>query len=120
MTAWVVIRNPTSRILPIVLGIFGYTYGSLLGVFLLGALTKTRGSDKGNLIAMAAGFIAVAILSGLPSDLLKLCGLPPLPRPEWLPLIAFPWRITFGTLVTFLVGLLFSPTAINGQTPNPS
>ena len=120
MTAWVVIRNPTSRILPIVLGIFGYTYGSLLGVFLLGALTKTRGSDKGNLIAMAAGFIAVAILSGLPSDLLKLCGLPPLPRPDWLPLIAFPWRITFGTLVTFLVGLLFSPTAITGQTPNPS
>ena len=89
-------------------------------MFLLGALTKTRGSDKGNLIAMAAGFIAVAILSGLPSDLLKLCGLPPLPRPDWLPLIAFPWRITFGTLVTFLVGLLFSPTAINRQTPNPS
>jgi Na+/proline symporter len=109
ITAWVVITNPTSRILPIVLGIFGYTYGSLLGIFLLGALTKTRGSDRGNLIAMVAGFLAVAILSGLPSDLLKLCGLPPLPRPDWLPLIAFPWRITFGTLVTFFVGFLFRP-----------
>ncbi|NBT90687.1 MAG: sodium:proline symporter, partial [Verrucomicrobia bacterium] len=109
ITAWVVITNPTSRILPIVLGIFGYTYGSLLGIFLLGALTKTRGSDRGNLIAMLAGFIAVAVLSGLPSDLLKLCGLPPLPRPDWLPLIAFPWRITFGTLVTFCVGYLFRP-----------
>jgi Na+/proline symporter len=109
-TAWVVISNPSSRILPIVLGIFGYTYGSLLGIFLLGALTKTRGSDRGNLIAMGCGFLAVAILSGLPSDLLKLAGQPPLPRPEWLPLIAFPWRITFGTLVTFFVALLFRST----------
>ena len=109
-TAWIVISNPTSRILPIVLGIFGYTYGSLLGIFLLGALTKTRGSDRGNLIAMAAGFIAVAILAGLPSDLLRLAGLPPLPRPDWLPLIAFPWRITFGTLVTFFVAILFRST----------
>ena len=56
---------------------------------------------------MATGFLVVAILSGLPSDLLKLCGLPPLPRPDWLPLIAFPWRITFGTLTTFLIALLF-------------
>jgi SSS family transporter len=109
VTAWVVISNPTSRILPIVLGVFGYTYGSLLGIFLLGALTKNRGSDIGNLIAMAAGFLSVAILSGLPSDLLKLIGLPPLPRPDWLPLIAFPWRITFGTLTTFLVAYFFTP-----------
>jgi Na+/proline symporter len=106
-TSWVVIANPSSRILPIVLGIFGYTYGSLLGIFLLGALTQTRGSDRGNLVAMASGFIAVAILAGLPSDLLKLAGLPPLPRPDWLPLIAFPWRITFGTLTTLCIGLLF-------------
>ena len=34
-----------SRVIPIVIGIFGYTYGSLLGVFLVGMLTKTRGSD---------------------------------------------------------------------------
>src|SRR5205085_10381034 len=45
-----------SRIIPIVLGIFGYTYGSLLGVFLVGMLTKTRGNNRGNLIAMICGF----------------------------------------------------------------
>jgi len=116
-TAWVVISNPTSRILPIVLGIFGYTYGSLLGIFLLGALTKNRGNDTGNLIAMVAGFLAVAVLSGLPSDLLKLVGLPPLPRPDWLPLIAFPWRITFGTSTTFLVACFFSPKN-KGNSPS--
>jgi solute:Na+ symporter, SSS family len=53
-----------SRVIPIVLGIFGYTYGSLLGVFLVGMLTKTRGSERGNLVAMVCGFIAVAFLSG--------------------------------------------------------
>ena len=47
------------RIIPIVLGIFGYTYGSLLGVFLAGMLTKSRGNNTGNIIAMIVGFIAV-------------------------------------------------------------
>ncbi len=61
-----------ARIIPIVLGIFGYTYGSLLGVFLIGMLTKTRGSERGNLIAMIAGFVVVAIFSGLHNDLWRL------------------------------------------------
>ena len=47
-TAWVTSHNPTLRILPIILGIFGYTYGSLLGVFMVGLFTKGRGSDFGN------------------------------------------------------------------------
>jgi hypothetical protein len=55
-----------------VLGIFGYTYGSLLGVFLVRMLTKTRGSETGNLVAMVCGFIAVAVLSGLHNDLWNL------------------------------------------------
>src|SRR3954447_4387904 len=41
-TAWLVIVHPNVRIIPIVLGIFGYTYGSLLGVFLCGMFTKRR------------------------------------------------------------------------------
>ena len=69
LTAVVVIYSPHARIIPIVLGIFGYTYGSLLGIFLLGLTTKTRGTEKGNLIAMLAGFLAVGIWSGLPCDL---------------------------------------------------
>ena len=70
VTAAVVVYSPHARIIPVVLGIFGYTYGSLLGIFLLGLTTKTRGTDRGNLLAMAAGFVGVAILSGLPWDLL--------------------------------------------------
>jgi len=37
---------------PIVLSVFGYTYGSLLGVFLCGIFTKQRGNNFGNVIAM--------------------------------------------------------------------
>jgi SSS family solute:Na+ symporter len=71
ITAAVVVYSPHARIIPIVLGIFGYTYGSLLGIFLLGLTTKDRGTERGNLIAMLAGFIGVAIWSGLPWDLLN-------------------------------------------------
>ncbi len=100
------------RIIPIILGVFGYTYGSLLGVFFVGMLTKTRGSDTGNVIGMAAGFVAVAILTGLPNDLAQIVGIRLYQQPTWLPVIEFPWRIMFGTLVTFLTALCFaSPRA---------
>ncbi len=100
-----------SRVIPIVLGIFGYTYGSLLGIFLVGMLTRTRGSERGNLLAMLCGFIAVTILSGLHNDVWQLMH-PQIKdavlwKPSWLPAIEFPWRITFGTLVTVAVALCF-------------
>src|SRR3954469_16747512 len=71
-TAYLVIVHPNVRIIPIVLGIFGYTYGSLLGVFFAGMLTRTRGNDRGNIIAMICGFVVVAILSGLPNKIADL------------------------------------------------
>lgn len=106
-TAWVTSHNPSLRILPIILGIFGYTYGSLLGVFMTGLFTRTRGNDMGNVIAMIAGFLVVAYLSGLDKDLMALGGKQGLPRPGWMPVIEFPWRIMFGTLTTFAVAMLF-------------
>jgi SSS family transporter len=104
-----------ARIIPIVLGIFGYTYGSLLGVFLVGLLTRRRGSETGNLWAMLAGFVAVSLLSGLHNDLWALLHpaalngtvLPPLWAPDWLPKCEFPWRIAIGTVVTSAIALCF-------------
>lgn len=95
VSAWYVVMNPSARILPIALGIFGYTYGSLLGVFLLGMLTRSRGNDFGNVVAMLAGFAIVITLEILGS------------REVIFP-IAFPWRVTIGTIVTFAVGCCFS------------
>jgi solute:Na+ symporter, SSS family len=108
-----------ARIIPIVLGIFGYTYGSLLGVFLVGLLTKRRGSEAGNLFAMICGFVIVAVLSGLHNDLWTLLN-PPAPdgvhpvlwAPAWLPKIEFPWRIAFGAVVTFAVAACFKTPEI--------
>lgn len=106
-TAYLVIVYPHVRIIPIVLGIFGYTYGSLLGVFFAGMLTKQRGNDRGNIIAMILGFVVVAILSGLPNKVAGLFGAQAYPQPNWLPVMEFPWWICFGTIVTFSIAVLF-------------
>ncbi len=113
-TAYLVIVHPNVRIIPIVLGIFGYTYGSLLGVFFAGMLTRTRGNDRGNIIAMICGFIVVAILSGLPNKIADLVGAKLYEQPSWLPVMEFPWWICFGTIVTFSVAILFRTAVGNG------
>ena len=107
ITAYLVIVYPNVRIIPIVLGIFGYTYGSLLGVFLCGMFTKRRGNDFGNIIAMIVGFIVVAILSGLPNKIAALFAGKLYTQPTWLPVMEFPWWICFGTIVTFCTAILF-------------
>jgi solute:Na+ symporter, SSS family len=115
-TAFVKAHNPSLSIIGIILGSFGYTYGSLLGVFMVALFTKSRGSDAGNVMAMAAGFITVAMLSNLPNDFARMFLSGNLYEPpSWMPVIAFPWRILFGTLVTAGVALCFR-TEANGST----
>jgi len=111
-TAWVKLTHPEIRIIPIVLGSFGYTYGSLLGIFLVGMITRTRGNCHGNLIAMLLGFLVVAVLSDLPNDVARMFGAQMYTPPGWLPIIEFPWRIAFGTVVTFAVALCFRTDAV--------
>jgi len=106
-TSYFVIVLPHVRIIPIVLGIYGYTYGSVLGVFLAGMLTKSRGNNFGNIIAMVVGFIVVTILSDLPNSIAKIFGELVYVPPKWLPIMEFPWWICFGTIVTFLVAIVF-------------
>jgi Na+/proline symporter len=110
-TAWVSTMNPKLRIIPIILGIFGYTYGSLLGVFLVGLFTRGRGSEAGNLAAMAAGFLAVMYLSGLDASVAAMFGLKGLPRAAWMPTLEFPWWILAGTIVTTATALCFRTPA---------
>ncbi|RYD46638.1 MAG: sodium:proline symporter [Verrucomicrobiaceae bacterium] len=100
-TAFVKAHNPSLSIIPIILGSFGYTYGALLGVFIVALFTKRRGSEVGNIIAMTAGILAVAFLSNLPNDAWRMFHDQPLYQtPEWMPVLKFTWRILFGTLVT--------------------
>src|SRR5437660_6809178 len=101
ITSYLVIVHPNVRIIPIALGIFGYTYGSLLGVFLCGIFTKRRGSNRGNIIAMIIGFIVVAILSGLPNGIASIFGTQLYTQPRWLPVRVFHWWICFRKLFPF-------------------
>lgn len=58
---------------------------------------------------MFAGITVVAILSNLPNDVWNMITGNALYRNfEWLPVIEFPWRIMFGTLVTVVVALCFT------------
>src|SRR6266487_1584361 len=117
ITSYLVIVHPNVRIIPIALGIFGYTYGSLLGIFLCGIFTKRRGNDFGNIIAMIIGFIVVAILSGLPNGIASIFRAQLYTQPSWLPVLAFPWWICFGTIVTFCVAVLFKTAREHSPPP---
>ena len=107
VTAWFMAHNPQVEILPLVLGILGFTFGSLLGVFLLAVLTRGRGSDTGNLIGMVAGMVAVLFLSNV-FGVQKAFGID---EPF---VLSFPWRITLGTFVTIAIAILF-PTPLERQ-----
>jgi SSS family transporter len=112
-------------IIPLALGVLGYGYGSLLGVFLLGVLTKSRGHDVANVAAMLLGIVAVLVLGKvkIPAlDLGALARFQVLPgewnfggfMPEWWPAIAWPYYVFIGSLTTLFVGGLFrTPTGGN-------
>jgi SSS family transporter len=100
-TAGFMAKNPEVRIIPLVLGILGFTFGSLLGLFLLGLFTRGRGSDLGNAFAVFASIVAVFLASGAH---VKLFGAADA-KPSFE--LAFPWRITLGTLVTVVVACCF-------------
>ncbi|MBC7980147.1 MAG: hypothetical protein H7Y36_06250 [Armatimonadetes bacterium] len=111
-TAFVKAHNPSLSIIGIILGSFGYTYGSLLGIFMVGLFTKTRGSEIGNLIAMVCGIIGVAYLSNMINDIWRMItGSALYVNFAWLPVIEFPWRIMAGTMITVAVAICFRKPA---------
>lgn len=72
----------------------GVTAGSLLGVFLLGMITK-RGSDKANVVAMLGmGALNAVLLYRIETKVLSL---------------GWSWLIVIGTLGTMLLALLLAP-----------
>jgi solute:Na+ symporter, SSS family len=81
------------RVVEVGLQIASVAYGALLGVFLLGVLTK-RANQRGAIVGMVCGFATELYLWG------------------WSQ-VAFTWWVAIGTCVTFAVGyaasLLFHP-----------
>ncbi len=105
-------------IIPLALGILGYSYGSLLAVFLLGVLTSSRGNDRWNVVAMIGGIIVVLVCCRVQvpsidlSTLLTGGGIQPTTwnfgalLPSWWPAIAWPYYVLVGTISTFLLACL--------------
>ncbi len=95
------VTNPDIGIIPVVLGIAGYILGPMLGVFLLGMLTKNRGSDEGNLYGLVAGLLTTSILGDLPGKINKHLSL----HLAWE--VSFTWFAFIGAVAVLLVGIWF-------------
>jgi hypothetical protein len=88
----------------------------MLGIFLLGMLTKSRGSDTGNIVAIGAGLLTTIILSKIPFDLLALRFPNVHEAVAWIPKVSFTWFALLGAMVVFGVGVLFrTPTSAREQ-----
>ena len=87
------------RVLELGLSIASVAYGAMLGVFLLGILTK-RANTRGAFVGMLCG-LALNLSLWLAPELAKqVTGYT----------VAWTWYVTLGTIVTFSVGYLVSLT----------
>jgi SSS family transporter len=104
LAAYAVLHDPTLTIIPIAIGILGYTYGALLGVFLLGIWTRGRGWDLSNAVGMALGICAVMFLCKV-----KIEGLVDFGAflPAWWPVISWPWYVLVGCAACLGFSILF-------------
>ena len=85
------------------LSIASVAYGALLGVFLLGTLTKSA-TEAGAMIGMVGGLVANILLWR---------------QPHWLPVpkVAFTWFVLIGSLLTFILGWVMSKLLAKKSAP---
>ena len=95
-------QEARGHVVEIALSIASVAYGALLGVFLLGTLTRYA-TQTGAILGMIVGFALNLVLF-----LQSLRLLPNPAGPLHLPAIAFTWYVFLGALATFAVGTLAS------------
>jgi len=103
--ALAIVSRRGGKVVEVGLSIASVAYGALLGVFLLGVLTR-RANERGSMIGMAVGFLANVYIwqgSAVLQWLQRSTGLPftalALSRP-----IPFTWYVLLGSAITFAVG----------------
>ncbi len=95
--ALAILSRGGGRVVEVGLAIASVAYGGLLGVFLLGTLTR-RATETGAIVGMVVGLVTnVLIWQG------ARFGLP-------VPAIAFTWYVPIGSILTFIVGYAVSLT----------
>jgi Na+/proline symporter len=90
-----ILSRGVKSVLEVGLTIASITYGSMLGVFLLGVLTK-RANEKGSIWGMAAGLASMLAIWGFGT-------------------IAFTWYVLIGTTITFVIG--YGASLLCGRPP---
>ncbi|MDE1175237.1 MAG: sodium/solute symporter [Edaphobacter sp.] len=93
------------HVVEIGLSIASVAYGSMLGVFLLGTLTR-RATQGGAIIGLIAGF-ALNVALWLQTEPIHLSNLP-LIGDMTIPRVAWTWYVLIGSILTFAVGYLAS------------
>jgi Na+/proline symporter len=86
--------------------IFGYTYGAMIGIFLLAVLTKSRGNDIANTVIMMTSVIMVVFLTADSVEPFKEIR-STLLSPFGVDKIAWKWSIILGSIWTFGIGAIF-------------
>jgi SSS family solute:Na+ symporter len=88
LTILAVFSRKVTSVLEAGLTIASITYGSMLGVFLLGVLTK-KANEKGSILGMALGLVSMLAV-------------------WYFSTIAFTWYVLIGTVITFCSGFAAS------------
>lgn len=83
--------NPETDLLSLALGVMGFFYGGLLGIFLVALFTKDRGTELGNVAAAVVSTIVVFLVGKYTQ-------------------IAWPWFIVIGTFVSGFISILSGRT----------
>jgi Na+/proline symporter len=84
LTVLAILSRGVKSVLEAGLTIASITYGSMLGVFLLGVLTK-KANERGSIVGMALGLVSMLAIWYFGS-------------------IAFTWYVLIGTIITFVTG----------------
>lgn len=107
------LSRTSSHVVELGLAIASVAYGSMLGVFLLGVLTR-RANETGAIIGMICGFTVNILLWLQPHALhFSLLG-----HGFTFPRIAWTWYVLFGSMATFITGYLASFLFSSTQAAN--
>jgi SSS family transporter len=110
--------DPNTSLIDLALGVMSFAYAGLLGVFLTALFTR-RGNARSVIAALVTGFLVIALLQpvvwawwtrtvGLPSSIVDFK-------------LAFPWHMTIGSTLAFLVCVSGRPDAkvrVASDAPN--
>lgn len=103
-----IVSRGSGHVLEIGLAIASVLYGGMLGVFLLGTLTK-RATETGAMIGLIAGCVLNLVLWRQSAPVhLGLFG-----ASIVIPRVAWTWYVFVGSIVTFVIGYLFSSRVRN-------